>query len=222
MSASALAESAISIAAFEAFLERQEDDTLWELVAGEIVAMTNPTQIHEKIVSNIAGPLQRALDGRRCHVFIGGMRVQRSDSPHGTSAIRPDILLRCGGLERTNYVTDALAIAEVLSPSTMDLDRGDKLGFYKGLPTMRHIALVYQDQMRIELYDRTDRGWEMEFLTTPDSVLHFDAVRFALPLREVYFWDRSGGMTRPGAGRHPAPDGHGSSSTAQRSPSSRA
>ncbi|MDQ2805094.1 MAG: Uma2 family endonuclease [Pseudomonadota bacterium] len=46
----------------------------------------------------------------------------------------------------------------VLSPSTIDTDRGEKLRFYKALPTLRHIALVYQDQMHVEHYRRTDRA----------------------------------------------------------------
>ena len=30
------------------------------------------------------------------------------------------------------------------------------------LPMLRHIALVYQDQMRVEHYRKTDIGWELE------------------------------------------------------------
>ena len=108
---------------------------------------------------------------------------------------RPDILVRCGVLTGRTYVTDPLVVVEVLSPSTIDTDRGDKLRFYKSLPMLRHIALVYQDQVRVELYDRTDRGWETEFLTAPDDLLHFDAVGFGMPLRQAYFGIELGGMT---------------------------
>ncbi len=37
----------VTIAEFDAFLEAQRDDALWELVAGQIVAMTSPTEEHE-------------------------------------------------------------------------------------------------------------------------------------------------------------------------------
>jgi hypothetical protein len=69
----------------------------------------------------------------------------------------------------------------------MDLDRGEKLRFYKAQPTMRHIVLVYQDQMRAEHYRRTDEGWPLEVLTNPDDLLHFEAIRFSIRLEQVYF-----------------------------------
>ena len=187
MSATALRETPTTIAEFDAFLEGQEDSRRWELVAGEIVAMTNPTDVHEQIVANIGTALVQAIDRERCHVFFGGVRVQRSANTSAHDKPRPDLLYRCGPLTGRNFVTDPLALVEVLSPSTIDVDRGGKLHFYKRLPTLRHVALVYQDQVRVELYDRTDRGWEPEFLTKPDALLHLDVARFTMPLSEVYF-----------------------------------
>jgi hypothetical protein len=69
----------------------------------------------------------------------------------------------------------------------MDSDRGAKLRFYKtGLQTLRHIALVYQDQMRVEFYNRVDTGWDMATLTRPADLLTFPALLFQMPLAEVY------------------------------------
>ncbi len=64
----------------------------------------------------------------------------------------------------------------------MDVDRGEKLRFYKALPTLRHIALVYQDQMRVEHYRKTDLGWELETLTHAEDVLLLDALAFTIAL----------------------------------------
>lgn len=69
----------VSISEFDAFLDAQKDDSLWELVAGRILAMTNPTEAHEQIVANIGAPLKLAMDAKQCRAFLGGMRVQRSD-----------------------------------------------------------------------------------------------------------------------------------------------
>ncbi len=41
--------------------------------------------------------------------------------------------------------------------------------------------------MRVEHYRRTDQGWQVESLTHADDALSFEAVRFALALRQVYF-----------------------------------
>lgn len=88
---------------------------------------------------------------------------------------------------KKTYITDPLVVVEVLSPSTIDTDRGDKLRFYKRLLTLRHIALAYQDQMRLEHYRKTDAGWTMEVLTRPDHSLRFEAVGFELTLERIYF-----------------------------------
>ena len=187
MSEAILTEPPVTIAAFDAFLNSQQDDSLWELVAGRIVAMTNPTEVHEQIASNIGAPLKLAMDPKGCHVYQGGIGVQRSDLPGSTNRARPDVVVRCGRLGTRNFITDPLVVVEVLSPSTMDVDRGEKLHFYKAQPTLRHIALVYQDQMRVEHYRKTDLGWALESLTHADDVLYFEALAFQIALDRVYF-----------------------------------
>ena len=69
----------------------------------------------------------------------------------------------------------------------MDRGRGEKLRFYKGLPTLRHIALVYQDQMRVEHCRETDAGWIPEPRTRPDDTPCFEAVGFAIDQAQMYF-----------------------------------
>jgi Uma2 family endonuclease len=186
MSEAILFEGPTTNAEFDAFLDRQTDETSWELVAGRVVGMTNPTEVHEKIASNIGARLTLAMEPLGCHVYQGGIGVQRSDDERGVDRPRPDVVVRCGRVGRRNFITDALVIVEVLAPSTMDLDRGDKLRFYKALPTLRHIVLVYQDQMRAEHYSRTDEGWPLEVLTDPEDMLRFEAVRFEIALDQVY------------------------------------
>lgn len=187
MSQAVLTDPPVTIAAFDAFLDAQQDESLWELVAGRIVAMTNPTEEHEQIAGNIGAPLKLAMDARDCRTYQGGIRVQRTDDGRGIDKPRPDIVVRCGPSGRRNFITDPLVIVEVLSPSTVDFDRGEKLRFYKALPTLRHIVLVYQDQMRVEHYRRTDEGWSWETLTRLNDVLAFEAIGFQLPVGRIYF-----------------------------------
>jgi Uma2 family endonuclease len=177
----------VTIQAFDRFVEAQADAALFELVEGVIVMMTNPTQSHEQIAANVGAPLKLAMDARGCLAFLGGIRVQRSDNPRETDKTRPDVVVRCGDLETKNYITDPLVIIEVLSPSTIDTDRGPKLDFYKSLPTVRHIALIYQDQMRVEHYRRGEQGFELDVLKRPEEVLDFEAVAFRIDLARVYF-----------------------------------
>lgn len=177
----------ITIEAFDAFVDGQPETVAYELVDGVIVMMTNPTEIHEEIVGNIAAPLKTAMTLRNCRTFIGGMRVQMTDKRDGIDKTRPDIVVRCGSAATSRtYVTDPIAVVEVLSPSTIDVDRGDKLDFYKAQPTMMHIVLVYQDQMRVEHYRRTDRGSELQVLKSPSDMLDLETLGFKLDLEQIY------------------------------------
>jgi Uma2 family endonuclease len=99
--------------------------------------------------------------------------------------------VRCGAIGTKTYITDPLVVIEVLSPSTIStgsdptgLTPGSNAGcgmgsdpqgltpatldFYKSLPTLRHIALIYQDQMRVEHYRRGEQGFELEVLKRAD------------------------------------------------------
>lgn len=172
---------------FDLFNDAQADDREFELVEGEIVMMSNPTEAHEQIAGNIGARLKLAMDQRNCRTYQGGMRVQRSDDRRETDRARPDVVVRCGAQSNKSFVTDPLVIVEVLSPSTIDRDRGAKLDFYKSLPTVRHIALIYQDQLRVEHYRRVEHGFEMEVLKGVGDELRFEAIEFVLALSRVYF-----------------------------------
>ena len=78
MSEAVVAEPSVTIAEFDAFLDSQQDDSSWELVAGRIVAMTNPTEVHEQIASNIGAPLKLAMDPVGCRVYQGGLGDRKS------------------------------------------------------------------------------------------------------------------------------------------------
>lgn len=178
----------VTVAEFDRFLASNSGEMRYELIGGEIVAMTNPTIAHEVIVGNIGRPLGTHMRARDCHVSQGGIHVQSRADGEGTNKPRPDLIAFCGPVDmRRNFVTNPLAVVEVLSPSTMDSDRGAKLRFYKtALPMLQHIALVYQDQIRVEHFRRSDIGWSVETLILPSAMLRFDAIGFEIALADIY------------------------------------
>ena len=178
----------MTIAQFDAFVEQQPDSIDYELIEGQIVMMTNPNRRHEHIVSNIGARLKLAMDARGCRTYQGGMRVQLGDNESGIDKVKPDVVVRCGKSDgKKNYITDPLVIVEVLSPSTMDYDRGPKLDFYKLVQTIMHIAIVYQDQLRIEHYRRQPEGWVCDVLTKGTDTLYLEAAAFRMPVEQAYF-----------------------------------
>jgi hypothetical protein len=132
-------------------------------------------------------PLKLAMDRRGCRTYQGGMRVQRDHDSSARDKYRPDVLVRCGAYENATYVIDPIVIVEVLSPSTIDNDRGRKLRFYKSMPTAMHIVLAYSDQMRVEHYSRAPDGWQLGVLISPAETLSLDAVDFSIDLGRILF-----------------------------------
>jgi Uma2 family endonuclease len=186
----------VTIEAFDAFLDTVEDPRVYELIEFDIIMMDNPTDIHEEIFANIATSLKAAMQKRDCSVFMGGIRVQRDEDAKTGDKPKPDIVVRCGPLTGKRYVTDPIVVVEVLSPATMDYDRGQKLQFYKSLPSLQHVVLVYQNERRIEHHERIgvsrlnedgeDESWRMTALTEAAARLDLTAVAFSIDVAEIY------------------------------------
>jgi Uma2 family endonuclease len=177
----------MTIPEFDAFVEGVAEGKNFELFDGRPLLMSNPNETHEQIASNIGANLKLAMDKRGCRTYQGGMMVQASANSTGRDKFRPDVVVRCGPSGNNTFITDAIVVVEVLSPSTIDRDRGPKLEFYKNLPTMQHVVLAYADQMRVEHYFRVENGWEMTVLPMPESILELDAVEFSMDLEAIYF-----------------------------------
>ena len=187
MSHARAAEPPVTIAEFDAFVEDQPDDgTIWELVDGHILAMTNPNDDHGQLAMTLGAALRSAADRKGCRVNIGGMRVQASDDSNGVNKTVPDITVRCGGRLGRHWITDPVVIVELLSPSTMDFDRGAKLNFYKSLKTLSDIIIVYQDQVRVEHYSRTLGEWQIIVLTSETGRLVLPVLGFELDMKVLY------------------------------------
>jgi len=77
----------------------------------------------------------------------------------------PDLSVVCGALERApddqNCITNPSLLVEVLSPSTEDYDRGEKLSHYKQLPSLQTVLLVAHDARRITLVRRRGDDWDV-------------------------------------------------------------
>ncbi len=182
----AVAAQPVTVAEFNAFTAAQPDDTRWELVDGHILAMTNPNEDHGQIAYALGAALRDAAKQKGCRVNIGGLRVQASADMDATMATIPDITVRCGERVGRHWITDPVIVVEVLSPSTMDFDRGLKLDFYKSFPTMLDIVLLYQDQIRVEHYRREADGWAMAPLTRVADSLAFVGLPCSVGLAEIY------------------------------------
>ena len=77
---------------------------------------------------------------------------------------------------------------EVLSPSTANIDRGEKLLVYQQYPTIQDILFVDSHRCFVEHHQRiTSSKWEHTIYTRQDDMLVLKSVDLSLSLQEIYF-----------------------------------
>jgi Uma2 family endonuclease len=74
----------------------------------------------------------------------------------------------------------------VLSPSTASIDRREKRLAYTTLDSLTEYVLVYQDRMRVDVYQRTEGGWNLAILREPEQAIDITCLRCSLALEQIY------------------------------------
>ena len=134
-------------------------DLRLEYYEGDIFAMPGATPEHGMLAAGLITLIGKQLSPA-CRVMTSDVKVRVLAT--GLSTF-PDLSVVCGALERApddqNCVTNPSLLVEVLSPSTEDYDRGEKLSQYKQLPSLKTVLLVSHDAKRITIVVRTAEGW---------------------------------------------------------------
>ncbi len=172
----------------EEFLEwNLTQDERYELVDGVPVplrAMSGAKDEHDTVVVNLIVALGIQLAGTRC-------RPKTADTAVRTKikrVRRPDVTIECapvevGSLEARNPV----AVFEVLSPTTRQLDRSEKLQEYLRHPSLTTIVHIDPGIMDVMVYTRGDDGsWGTERLGEPGSTIRIPELPVSLALASIY------------------------------------
>lgn len=161
-----------------------KSDIRHEYVNGEVYAMAGAGEAHNLIALNVASRLRGVARGGPCRVFISDMKVRVAE---WNAFYYPDILVVCDSSDAHSYFKERpCLIVEVLSPSTEQIDRREKLFAYRTLESLQEYVLICQDKRQIEVYRRAgDAIWSLEILTAGDPV-HLECMDVTLSLDDVY------------------------------------
>lgn len=160
----------------------REQEGRFELVDGEPVAMVGGTLAHAILVSRLESLLRASLGARGCHVFQSNVKV-----PVPPDYFYPDVLVTCGPIDLgADVVRAPVLLAEVLSPSTAEFDRGDKWARYRRLPSLRTFLLVAQDRVHVEVHRRSGDAWQRDVSDHLDALFEVADPPARLALRELY------------------------------------
>jgi Uma2 family endonuclease len=158
------------------------DDRRYELVGGEIVAMTPPSPFHGAIAIKAAIAIGQKLKPPCQVIFEAGIRLPwRNDAYY-----QADLAITCTPLKQDDWaVPNPIIIIEVFSPSTMAHDKAVKLADYRHIPSVQAIVFIASAEKRVELWRRgTDLWTVIEFES--GGVVPLDVIGFDIPVEALY------------------------------------
>lgn len=169
-------------AAFLTWAEGREDR--FELVKGHIVMMPGVSRRHAILVGNIFFALRNQLDPQRWQVISEfGLNAEPETLRY------PDIVVDAvgGGGKDYTAISPALLV-EVLSPSSVEIDLGDKAAEYLKLPSVMAYLVFSQDEPKAWAWLRGAQGFAAgpQIVAGLDAGFRVDGLGIDLPLAEVY------------------------------------
>ena len=157
-------------------------DTRYELIDGRPVAMAPVAPSHSVIVANQTHELKSKLQ-RPCYV---GSRAGVEHPERNDTFYEADLVVSCTPVQAAMTAIPApVVVIEVLSPSTIEHDRGRKTYDYRRIGSVQEIVLVASEQRHIVIWGRRGAKWEVEDLIG-DAALVLESVGVTLSLPAIY------------------------------------
>lgn len=173
-------DTRMRVAEYRDWAATRPDDERWELLDGEPLMMSPARGRHQRIVTNIVKRLDDLAEPRGCGAYPGLAILSEAMDD---SAPIPDVVVQRGEPPADGYTSDPLLVAEVLSPSTLLLDRGRKTEFYQTVPALKVVLLVHQDEARVEVR-RREAEWTVR-IAGPAETIDLPELGGALPIAEI-------------------------------------
>ncbi len=135
-----------------------------EYIDGVLRMMAGTTEEHNDIVLNIATKLLPIARLKGCRVRAESVKL-RLPKDSKRKYYYPDVIVVCGPKSEDNRIIEnPCFIVEVLSESTANTDRIEKLETYQRIASIQQYVLVDQSRRKIEVYSRHQDKWIYEML----------------------------------------------------------
>jgi len=161
-------------------------DTKYDLVDGELVAMSPATTTHGRIQARLSFLLSRHLDNTRCSVITEAAVVPRVASQDNTRV--PDLAVTYSpDIPGEVGLTDPLLIVEILSPGNKS-KTWSNVWAYASIPSVREILILSSSSIEARLLRRgADGSWpEKADIISSDGSLTLSSLDMTFLLRDAY------------------------------------
>ncbi|MGH7101125.1 MAG: Uma2 family endonuclease [Acetobacteraceae bacterium] len=170
------------------FLEWDSGDGLrYELADGEPRAMAPASAIHAALQSELNRLLGNHLRQHRpgCRVLTNPGVLPRMLSAQNFRS--PDLGVTCSALSLGQAtMPDPILLVEILSPSNQ-AKTWSNVWAYTSIPILQEILVLHSTRVTAEILRRNaDRQWPQDTLSITGGDLFLDAIKFRVPLAEIY------------------------------------
>ncbi len=163
--------------------------SLHEFLDGEIFEMEAASFRHQQIGVQFLGAIRPAIKANGCEIHFQGTRVATSNKGLYTY---PDMVIFCGQPKfwdaDPNALSNPKALVEILSPRTMDYDRGTKFQMYREIASLEEYVAIHQDSPFVEHHvKQPDGSWRIRDLHGLGATLQMESV--AVEVAFAIFYD---------------------------------
>ncbi|MDQ0155467.1 Uma2 family endonuclease [Robertmurraya andreesenii] len=131
------------------------DEPRYEIIDGTPYLQAAPSRQHQRIVTQLTGELYTFLKGKAREVYTApfDVRLSAEEDEHEFVVVQPDISVVCDDkkLDDNGCKGAPDLIVEVLSPSTWQRDRIEKLNQYQKHGVKEYL-LIYPNEKILEQY----------------------------------------------------------------------
>ncbi|MFN8347220.1 MAG: Uma2 family endonuclease [Spirosomataceae bacterium] len=155
----------------------------FEYINGEIIERSGESVAANQIAGNIHRYLGNLLEEQP---FIFVQNAVKLMVKGGKGFRIPDFLIFHESGNQKKYAAEPILIVEVLSESTLTVDRVTKLAEYTQLPTLQYYLIIEQEECLAEVYNREGKRWYVDFYSDLNETIELPALNVKLPLSVIY------------------------------------
>jgi len=162
----------------------EAQDGRYEFDGFQPVAMTGGNLGHSSLIGNVNRQLGNRLEGKSCKPLGPDAGV----ATIGDAVRYPDAVVTCTEFSaRDRVVPNPVIVFEVVSPSSVRIDRVVKLREYQAVPTIRRYVIVEPDAIAITVFSRDHAGETFRATgLTEDDILQLTEIGIEIPVAAIY------------------------------------
>ena len=167
----------------------------FQLVDGEVRAMSPAGAVHAMIQTNLAYELRRHMVDQKIRCRVGSEPGVLTRVRANINVRVPDVGVTCTPVPPGQQEwPDPILLIEILSPGN-SADTWENVWSYCTIPSVREIAIVHSTRVLVEMLRRGPDGhWPEETEEIGEGgTLSFESIGFSCPLSEVYAQTHLGG-----------------------------